>query len=123
MLAGLQSFIDWLRENGKLLADHPLAFIAFGLIEAAILLAVLRLRYSGKLKELPNLSDIKDKLREAQEKNFSLSEENRRLHTENEKLKMEVRALQSDKELLTGMEPRQTVTSMGKKISDALNSR
>lgn len=122
MLEWLNSLIEWLLENGKLFVSHPLVFITFALIEAAILIGLLRLLYGDKLKELPNLSEIKDKLRASQEDTFRLSEENKRLHAENEMLQMEVRALQSDKDLLIGMESGQSVKSMGKKISEVLSS-
>lgn len=122
MLEPISSLIKWCMENGKLFLAHPSAFITFGVIEAAILIGILRLVYGNKLKELPNLADIKDKLRASQADTFRLSEENKCLHAENEKLKMEVRALQSDKQLLTGMESGETVETMGKKISQVLSS-
>lgn len=122
MLEWLSSLIEWLLENGKPVIAHPLVFIAFALIEAAILLGILQRLYGDKLKELPNLADIKDKLREAQENNFRLSEENQRLRAESETLQMEIRELQSDKEILIGMESKQTVKSMGEKISEVLSS-
>lgn len=119
----LSSLIDWLSENGKLIWAYPLAFAAFAVIEAAILLVILKRLYGDKLKELPNLAEIKDKLRQSQEANFRLSTENQVLQTENEKLKREICVLQSDKELLMGMEPQQAVKSIGAKISEALGNR
>lgn len=119
----LSSLIAWLSENGKLFLEHPLVFIAFAVIEAAILLVILQRLYGDKLKELPNLSDIKDKLRRSQEDNLQLSTENQNLQTENETLRREIRALQSDQELLMGMESKPVVESIGAKISETLGNR
>lgn len=119
----LSSLIDWLSENGKLFLAHPFVFVAFAIIEAAILLMILQRLYGDKLNELPNLADIKDKLRQSQEDNFRLSAEKQDLQTENRALQREIRALQSDKELLMGMESQQPAESIGAKISETLGNR
>ena len=112
----------WLSEHWDLLAGHPFIFLDFGLIEAGIILLILSLLYKDKLKKLPNLAEIEDNLRKAQEDCVRLSKENQDLRNETEHLKNEIITLQEDKELLTGMTLPHIKETIGSKMGKALKT-
>lgn len=122
----IKALIEWFSENWSFFKDNFWLFVGFGVIIVGIVIAVMllfwKLLYGDKLKELPNLTQIKDELRRSQEENVQLAEENKGLKAENASLRDEIAALQTDRELLEGMKPAQTADTLGERISGALNN-